>query len=439
MSISDIWQQLHSCNKQEKMTEISHQLSIILDTRPNKSIIEQLLSMTIYCRNIVLGLGERQLTYAMILVWYKHYPVLAVNLLSFIVGVGSNKYPCGSWRDIVGLSAYIYEKEGNKNHPLIKTAIEMMNRQLYLDWTSMNSVDFNVGSNVAKWVPRENSQYGWLFGLMAMDWAWTYSPHILRNARSELQFSRATSKCKRQYRKIASSLTRIIDPVEVKQCSGRWKEIDPFLVTQDAMQKYRFAFLEEKGNEKKEGKEEGGEKKEDREICAVNFKNYYDIGICKNNQVNSWKNLSTYVHDAIHSSTMCNERWERLNLHHAKDAYLPVLCCSTYILDPLFLSAVGHAYLLAIHSTLGRRILFAGHYPLWINLDEGECDDFASSIQKIIQSIQNVNINTNLDLALKMIPSDIKCIILGRDDNNIDTMNTMEEICNKPQFMLLLP
>ena len=438
MSISDIWQQLHSCNKEEKMTEISHQLSIILDTRPNKSVIEQLLSMTLYCRNIASGLGERQLTYAMILVWYKHYPVLAVNLLSFIVGVGSNRYPCGSWRDIVGLSAYIYEKEGNKNHPLIKTAIEMMNRQLYLDWNSMNNNN-GLGSNVAKWVPRENSQYGWLFGLMAMDWSWTYSSHILRNARSELQFSRATSKCKRQYRKIVSSLTRIIDPVEVKQCSGRWKEIDPFLVTQDAMQKYRYAFLEE-------GEGEGeNEKKEDRAICATHFKNYYDIGICKSNckttQVNSWKNLSTYVHDAIHSSTMCNERWERLNLHHAKDAYLPVLCCSTYILDPHFLSAVGHAYLLATHSTLGRRILFAGYYPLWINLDEG-ADDFASSIQKIIQSIQNVNINTNLDLALKMIPSDIRCIILGRHDtmkNTMENMKNMEEICNNPQFMLLLP
>ena len=415
----DLWQRLHSYmwkQKDEKCDEIHvicDLLSGILDTRPNKSVIERLLLMTLYCRNIFYGLGQRKLTYAMILVWYKHYPILAVHLASLIVKIG-----IGSWRDMVGLSAYILERKGGKNHPFIQTIVEMMNTQLHEDWTKVCG---ETCSNVAKWIPRENSQYGWLFGILAMNWAWTYSPHILRHAKTEMQFLRATSKCKQQYRKIFASLTRRIDPVEVKQCSGKWSDIDPSKVTFDAMQKYRSVFFR------------GEDKKEDRIISAEKFQQYYSV---HNTFVfrNPNRDLSKYVQDAID-----NIQNLRIPIFMCKkDAYLPILCCNTHIFDPLFLNAIGYAYLLSTRSTLGRRIMFAGHHPVWINLGSGSSSDFVSSIQTIIQSItadMGVDLGFEMDsdkylnLAMSLIPleeqSAIKFIILGKGHI---IANRMEEI-----------
>lgn len=430
--ILTLWQGIHSYkwnNKDDKfllLQNLGDKLSNILDTRPKKSIIELLLSMTLYTRNIAYGLGERQLTYVFLLIWYKYFPVLAVNLLSFIVGDVNNKYPCGSWRDIVGLCKYIYEKEKTKKHPLLKTAIEMMNKQLHADWIESGSGSGPI-SNVAKWIPRENSQHSWLFELMVIDWTLTYSPHIIKE----------TSKCKRQYRQIFSSLTRIIDPVEVKQCSGKWNEIDPSKVTKGALQKYRFAF--------------------NREVCADTFRKYYSI-YDLNHTTNDYSNynlhydLSRYVQDAINckdkeSENECNHRWNHfLDTRRIRsiqqDDYLPIISCNTHqIMDPIFLNALGHAYLLSTRSSLGRCILFAG---LWINLDnENENNtDFVSSIKTLIKIIQcQYQQHSNIELAMAMIPpntANVKYVILGNKED-VKIQNDMLSVLGQPPFLLLLP
>ena len=118
-----------------------------------------LYKMIAQTRDIVFGKGERKLTYMMIMVWYKHYPILAIYALYRLVDllylpagtrhddlmtylntyVGSRKHSFGCWKDIKYFCYYIASNSKQKfEHPLIDVAISIMNDQLMRDCTVLN-------------------------------------------------------------------------------------------------------------------------------------------------------------------------------------------------------------------------------------------------------------------------------------------------------------
>ena len=218
--------------------------------------IKLLWIMIVETRDIENGKGERELTYMMLFVWYKHYPLLSIWMLKILFvgevesqtepiretlettkelkefegevestketqlrrqtlksktkefGLGNDKI-IGCWKDIKHFCHYIRNKS-NKNHPLIYNAIDIILNELY------NVVFNNKFSNVAKLIPREKTKYNWLFCLIVKEWYRKMgSKPILNN------------KNKKKFRTIISNLNKKLDVVEIKQCSQQWSKIDP--------------------------------------------------------------------------------------------------------------------------------------------------------------------------------------------------------------------
>jgi len=136
---------------------------LLQQTLLNKDAVRPLFVLLAHVRDIAGGRGERVLTYMMIDVWYQVYPVMAVQALHAIVTLGY-----GSWRDMKGLCGYLRQhsirsrpEDTPEEHPLIRTAVEMMVQELRQ----------SSCSTVAKWVPRECSKkWTWLFDLFVQVW-----------------------------------------------------------------------------------------------------------------------------------------------------------------------------------------------------------------------------------------------------------------------------
>ena len=124
--------------------------------------LQTLFIVLAYVRDIDGGMGERQLTYMMLDVWYERFPVMAVYALEALILCGY-----GSWRDVPGLCNYLKnfsirrrrrrrKEEEEDYHPFILTAVDFMLRHVVVHDDGL----------AAKWVPRETSKKNlWLFEL----------------------------------------------------------------------------------------------------------------------------------------------------------------------------------------------------------------------------------------------------------------------------------
>jgi len=151
-----------------------------LDPISYKPYVSRFYQLLCYIRDIQYGKGEHDLTYMMIHVWYKYYPIPTIYFIHQVVR------SLGSWRDIKYLCDYLRRnsKAGN-NHPLIETCIQLMNRSLSID------------SSCVKWVPREGKRFTWLNEQLAIHWVKTYRP-ICRSIADDIA---TVNSYKREYRR----------------------------------------------------------------------------------------------------------------------------------------------------------------------------------------------------------------------------------------------
>jgi hypothetical protein len=150
-----------------------------------------LYKLIAYTRDICFGKGERDLTYIMVEIWYKYFPVLAKHMLQTITEV------YGSWKDLKYYCKY------TKHEKMMDYSIELWNNQLEKDLLSLSNEKI---SNVSKWIPREKSTFGWLFEKCAIDWYPRFYGTIPLN----------TNIIKKEYRQIISSLNFILDTTQIK-------------------------------------------------------------------------------------------------------------------------------------------------------------------------------------------------------------------------------
>ena len=206
----DIWQYNRGWDDIEGLVRL---LKKEKRNRKDMASVRNLFLMIAYCRDMVRGKGERDLSYRMIYAFYQVFPILAIKAvhLLFSPRITEGLSSVGSWCDIKRFCVFI-ERIASAQHPLIEVVASIANRQLD-----------QGNSSVAKWIPRE-CHHPRLFSIFAHNWA-----------RKRL----VSGVIKKTYRKVVSELGSswdinhvwfmgdyVRDAIRVQERGDKWDVID---------------------------------------------------------------------------------------------------------------------------------------------------------------------------------------------------------------------
>lgn len=183
--------------------------------------IRMMFKLIFHTRDISHGKGERKLTYMMLCAWFKYYPILTIAAIKIMFG-GNDEFSIGCWRDVKHLCTYAR----NENmEGFIDTILTIAHNQTVADNASLSTDGCIKISNVAKWLPRENSdKFSWIFSKLAILWSQETYPHIMNTPKTQFQRQQALNKCHGNYRKVISSLNRFLETPEIKLCANKLEE-----------------------------------------------------------------------------------------------------------------------------------------------------------------------------------------------------------------------
>lgn len=391
-----------------------------------KKYIAILYKMIGYTRDIISGKGEYELTFLMIRYFHSFFPELAIQFIPTLVQMDNKEHPYGSWKDLKYLCNHCqnsYKSDSKAKYGIYDDIIEkccnLYNEQLRKDYANMNDSNYNI-SLVAKWIPRENKKFGWLFYKLAE----SYFINYMRHAKSSEQQKLAKRKCYMDYRRVVSSLNKKLDTLQIKQCDNSWSQINFNNVTSISMMKQNNAFL----NKKKNGqpKYEG---REDRIQCAEKFEAYIND---KNVEIKG-KRVSTvdFTKKALRllntnidfqnepNIILLNKQWENNKSQNRKLGKMIAMVDTSESMDgdPLY-AAIAMGIRIAEMSSLGKRVITFSAKPTWINLDNAP--NFTTCVEEIQKA--NWNCHTNFFAAMQLIldaivdiklpPSEVKDMVL---------------------------
>jgi hypothetical protein len=297
-----------------------------------------------HVRDIYFGHGERDLSYMMIYVWYKFYPVLAIYAFHQFV-IGNSPYGC--WSDIKYFCKFIARISSHGIcDPLIDIAVSCANRQLFSDFGGVYS---NEGvSNLSKWIPREN-KIEWLFEKLVVDW---FSCHDLLY--KDFYFSHQ----KKMYRQMIVGICKrcIDDKVTIKN------------IFQSVSKGNCQGIITDKY---------------DKSINSRRFSYFHDnvfIGTYIKTAVSI---INGVDFDTSTEAIWLNHKWCQMVATFFDNkccSGIPIVDISADISDESLYNAIGFACLIAIKSGLFR-ILLVSNKPIWI--DFSNTDSICSIVHKI--------------------------------------------------------
>jgi hypothetical protein len=353
-------------------------------------------SLMIHTRDFKNGKGEHDVTYMMIVIWYKHFPVLSIFFIHQLV---SETLKIGCWRDMKYLCQYVKETSMNEklNNSIYEICIRLMNNQLEKDLIHYSNNEFHRISNVSKWIPRENKKFDWFYTKLVMEWSIKYFPYLMNSDKNNFCSIISSNQSKKKYRQVVSSLNIIIKTTQVKMCENNYKDISTKDVSKITIMKNPCLFYNNKYT-----KLENIDpiKTNDREQCYMNFKTFFleenreletDKGETKNSStklpvsyfikegfelMNETKNaLNNEINQDIqYRIELLNMKWNefvRNANHNTSDYIIPFLDVShsiQYTDSESYYTAIGLAFLLCETSKMGKRIMICDNLPLWINL-----------------------------------------------------------------------
>jgi hypothetical protein len=397
----------------DKFRGMLRELSMIRENVPESERIEMIC--TLYCmlgqtRDIVAGKGEYALSYMMLYELSVYFPELATYALEQFVledmtaTEDAHRHPYGSWKDLKYLAAYCKDKSGryvNYVHPLIQKCVELTNQQLRKD---MTCVDDAALSLCAKWVPREGSQFGWFFAILATDFY--QGAGYLASAVNVESRQKAQRKCYTEYRRLITGLNKRIDTVQIKQCGGAWADIDHHKTTSITMSRNKKAFLNltKKGDQRSE--------LVDRIECADNFKAYLADQIIQGREVKGKRvGMEEFTRQAIdliqngHNASqdecdILNSQWRDNGKQTGALRKMIAMVDTSGSMggDPLH-AAIALGIRVAEKSVLGKRVLTFSAEPTWHNLEGA--DTFVDMVQTTMNA--SWEMNTNFYAALRLI------------------------------------
>lgn len=312
-----------------------------------------LYKLIAYTRDIYVGKGERDLSYLMIFTWHCYFPSYAIRALELFT---DSKYSIGSWKDIKYFCKWVRDYSSlGIDDPLITICIEKMNRQFNLDRNRVNI------SMVAKWIPRESSQFEWLYNLMVTHWVSTLS-------KKEKKKLYTMNHVKQKYRKEMSSLNRILDTPQIKQCEQNWASIDPKKVSMITKNKQFCAFLNMTHIRNKSDM--------DRIKCKEHFEFYYrnersvnTNPLFLNISMGQWMRdmISLQYNSFDEKKQKIISDWENIQRDIPKMGnIIPILDLSIPNMDDI----IGIVFMIMEKSYLQNRMVLYDLFPRWFSLDE---------------------------------------------------------------------
>jgi hypothetical protein len=468
------------------------------------TILKLLYKLIAQTRDICYGKGERDITYMMIYTWWKYFPkmgyialhamlfseknsILAENGFMMDIKTDSvyiphqNSYGC--FKDVKYFCEYVRKygdkRLGNKNNEIIKCAITMLNQRVYDDYNEYIK-NGTLPSLAAKWVPRENSKYGWIFEQMAIQWIRATNPVILSSVRTPdlenieyicTKTIKAIVKCKTIYRKVISLLSKPLELMETKMCQNNWCKIDPAAITIDAMFRNNNALFNI-DNTFESRKTTIIDK--ERMQCSHNIKDY--VVICDvspeikleklrksymnqrtfspmqfvkqainlisanwNNELSCDNTLTPTLvpspgvlansQNILYQIDLLNKQWKAFSKQcNALDYFVPILDMSLGILanrDMLY-NAIGMCCLISEKSRISRRIMIMDNTPTWVNLEN--CRDNFYEMVKVIYNHTTKRTSANIVKTFDTIIQSLSCnskpspersnIVLPKDEGN---------------------
>jgi hypothetical protein len=412
-------------------------------------IMFKLLAQT---RDIICGKGEYALFYVMLLEWAKidfRFFEYVIETLVYDVESAesaesaenaenaetvSKQHPLGSWKDMKYFLTYMKgqllltngltsnTEENNQLYlRLVDKVVSLMNEQLRIDAGSLqnNGTSFSL---VARWIPREKSKkFGWLYYYLAMN----YSQHQIPLDTTHPSYERAVNRAFMIYRKIISAINKKLDTTQVKQCDGKWEEINFDHVTSITMHKQTNSFL----NLKKNGKTTRCENDEDRDNCKYNYEAYLRNVVDGTSKIKGKRvSIVDFVKSAIEcimkflpseSSviTALNEQWKSNSTQNGNlGNFIAMADVSGSMMadnsNPLH-SAIGLSIRVAEKSILGQRVMTFSERPTWVQLGVQDSDTFVKQVSKLRTS--SWGMTTNFYLALDLIREGIEDNKLPRE------------------------
>jgi len=433
-----------------------------------------------HTRDLVKGKGERDLSYMQLHVWWEHgYHTLAQFALQCMTQLPDDEHQYGSWADIKYFAEYL-QKNGEKNHPLVRYACELMVVQIMDDWESYMNKKKNPDavskslSLAARWAPREKSKHGWLCKKMAQMWsekcatvssnefpsAKALSPHTwIQNATTSgnrQQIKKANLKVQIHWNKMLTLMNKEIQTPQIKFCEKDWASLDFNRVTSKTLSKNKLAIRNKmkKGKGLVEREHKSQEAKADREACAQNYQKHIDAAQSGDTTKKiHGKRCSMYelVKSAYqgHDNQTTNMQWESNSTINGKLGDM-IACVDTSgsmecdECTPLY-TAIGMGIRISEKSNpaFRNRVLTFDSTPQWFQLNDNMT--FCEKAKHINHDRWGMNtnfykmLNMILDVAIqnKLPPGDVnKMILVVLSDmqidakwsgNGHDNMNSMYE------------
>jgi len=403
-------------------------------------IMFKLLAQT---RDIISGKGEYKLFYVMLLEWaqidfrFFEYVIeaLVYDTQDGVDGEESTKsknHPLGSWKDMKYFLTYMKQQllgvssdvDSHKNSQLyskfVDKVVNFINEQVRIDAVNLEKGGTSF-SLAARWVPREKSKkFGWLYFYLAVNYSHNQIPLDV----SHPSYERAVNRAFMIYRKVISAINKKLDTTQVKQCNGKWDEINFDNVTSITMHKQTNSFL----NLKKDGKTTRCNI-ESRINCKYNYEEYLQDVVDGKSKIKG-KRISVidFVKSAIDykikslasdspSVIALNEQWKSNSLQNNNlGNFIAMTDVSGSMTEdnsnPLH-SAIGLSIRVAEKSVLGPRILTFSERPTWIQLGTQDSDTFVKQVNKVMTS--SWGMTTDFYLALDMIRQGIEGNKLSRE------------------------
>lgn len=390
---------------------IQSDLDGILSTlTPDQMEFKLMYRLIAHTRDINDGLGERELTYAMICVWYRHYPVLAITALRFIV----TTVGIGSWADIKYLCGYVTRTNDPNAEAIIDSAIGLLNYQLNADRIAWNNALANylqikkadpetlvprpsgrdVMSFAAKWAPREKSRFGWMFHRMVVQWSQMFGGSV--NAKS--------------YRTMISMLNRELETVQIKQCAGKWADIGPETASICTLLRHKKAFTRSHT--------------EDRATCASNFSDFYDNAVMA---IPAGK-LVAFALARERDVAWLNRVWKEKPKMKPSNA-IPIVDIGWKTMK---YDLLGDGIRFA--QTGPQRLMLAGQVPIWLNATYEE--PFTDIIDRIRPFLQHPTVG-NIETAISVL--DGAAFVTGSKNEYVvmskaATRKDIASVLSRPQY-----
>ena len=220
------------------------------------------------------------------------------------------------------------------------------------------------------------------------------------------------------FRKLITKLNKSLDTTQIKQCDGRWSQIDFDKVTSVTMNNQKTAFL----NKKKNGETRVNTK--DRMECYENYTNYFRAQLNEGKEINGKRiGMEQFTKQAFElldrKSRMTNKnitdlsclqveidilnsQWRDNSNQNGKLGNFVAMVdtsSSMFMSDSAGYAGFALGCRVAEKSILGKRVMTFSSDPDWCNLDN--CNGFVDSIE----TIQNTpwGMSTNFHAALDLI------------------------------------